>query len=844
MNIKKTISLFKKLSTSQISQVNENHKLELETLEDRQMLSAVDIFAAGSTGEEVLQLIVHDQVVETFVVGGDVSNREFEKFSWSTDEQISADDISIRFTNDAWDPSTGLDRNLLVDKIVLDDGIHHTEHWSTNVSAAWLNGGVQSGQLRTEFLNLNAQVDFSAQSAQQFNQLDIIARGSTGDEILELIIDGQLVAEFEVSTTNQVFSHFSNENIDLAKVKIQFSNDVYLPEQSYDTNLTVESLRFFDWHSTDSYTIFTNDSSVYSTGTWTEGDGIVAGYARGNTLHTDGYFDFKYAGDDVNDQSDIVLKWNNALNEILVLNQDLQNPGYASRSMAMMNLAIHDAVAIGSGSGESFYTYNSLPFTNVSDVELAASQAVHTVLSSLYSDQIAIIDQHFAYITAWASDFASTELGRAIGDQILAKRANDGSAAIVEYDFGSGPGVFQSDPLNPNVPVWGPGWGHVDTFAVSSAEALAPQTTPPLSSFQYAQSYNEVKALGSVDSTVRTADQLEQGIFWAYDRTGLGTPMNLFNDVLESIAIQENNTFADNVELFAQASVSLADAGVVAWHSKFSEEFWRPITAIRQGDSDGNAFTAGDATWTSIGAPDGGNEILGFTPQFPTYVSGHATFGGALFGTLQQFYGTDDISFELTSRELEILQENPALEAKYGLNLDDATRTFSSFSEAQAENGRSRVYLGIHFDFDDLVGQDVGQSVASEVVSDFVAAKNEGTTLTVNAYATEPGAQFRVWVDGNVVADFEASKTTYSYKVNLANGVDPDVVHIEFLNDSYANGVDRNLVVESIQAGNEFVKTDSPEVFSTGTWTPGDGIVDGYGRGDTLNINGFFRYSV
>jgi hypothetical protein len=273
------------------------------------------------------------------------------------------------------------------------------------------------------------------------------------------------------------------------------------------------------------------------------------------------------------------------------------------------------------------------------------------------------------------------------------------------------------------VPPWGTGWGEVDTFAISSAEDFLPAAPPAITSAQYAASYNEVKSLGAVNSTTRTAEQTETGIFWAYDRGGLGTPMNLFNDVLENVAIDQGNTLKQNASLFAQASVAMADAGIVAWNSKFEEEFWRPGTAIELGDFDGNTLTVGDENWIALGAPDGGGDIEGFTPPFPTYVSGHATFGAALFGLLEDFYGTDDIAFDLTSEELLAVMNDPALEASYGLDLDDAVRSFDSFSAAMIENGRSRVYLGIHFDFDDLVGQEVGQNVASAVSgNEFIAA--------------------------------------------------------------------------------------------------------------------------
>lgn len=433
----------------------------------------------------------------------------------------------------------------------------------------------------------------------------------------------------------------------------------------------------------------------------------------------------RHGGEQISQSEDVVIAWNNLFNDLLVLDTTNQNPGYASRAMAMLNLAIYDAVNIAGGSSsDTFYDYD-VPETSRTriSVNITASQAAYTVLSDLYSDHQATIDAfHDSLINNErnrGSMDASIDLGTEIGNTIIDARANDGSSDVIKYDYDASVGSFQADPLNPDVPVWGPGWGDVETFSISAATDFSPPTTPELSSEQYALSYNEVKELGSVDSTARTDDQTEAGIFWAYDREGLGTPISLFSDTLESIAIQQGNTLTENAALFAQASVAMADAAIVAWETKFSENFWRPVTAIHQGDLDENPLTEADLEWTALGAPDGGNDIIGFTPQFPTYISGHATFGGALFGAIREFYGTDDIAFDLTSKELEILIANPELEAAYGLDLDDATRSFDSLSQAMAENGRSRVYLGIHFDFDDLVGQEVGQAVASAVASSF-----------------------------------------------------------------------------------------------------------------------------
>tara|TARA_R110002111_G_scaffold8941_4_gene31639 strand:+ start:692 stop:2152 length:1461 start_codon:yes stop_codon:yes gene_type:complete len=430
----------------------------------------------------------------------------------------------------------------------------------------------------------------------------------------------------------------------------------------------------------------------------------------------------------VSSTGDVVLDWNNLFTEVLADTTDVnQTPGYASRSMAMMNLAIYDGVsaAVGTSTASTFYDYgiDFLGTTSSATAEVAAATAAYTVLSSLYTDQQSTLDSFFSTSLAGYTDTAAgVALGTQIGSTIVANRANDGWDAVVDYTYTDEVGSFQPDPLNPDVPVWGPAWGQVDTFAISSTTSYVPEAPPSLTSAEYAASYNEVIELGSYDSTVRTADQTEAGIFWAYDRVGLGTPLALYNDVLTTIAVQEGNTTEENAALFAKASVSMADAAIVAWNTKFDYEFWRPVSAIQDGDIDGNPLTEGDIDWTALGAPDGGDDEIGFTPQFPTYISGHATFGGALFTTLQEFYGTDDIAFELTSDELLLLLEDPELQALYGLNLEDATRVYESLSEAMIENGRSRVYLGIHFDFDDLVGQEVGQAIALSVAYEpFVA---------------------------------------------------------------------------------------------------------------------------
>lgn len=430
---------------------------------------------------------------------------------------------------------------------------------------------------------------------------------------------------------------------------------------------------------------------------------------------------------------DEVLDWNQFASEMIVTDTTVQNPGMVTRSLAMMNLAIYDSIATTSGT-QSFYSYDGsvTALAGNASGQAAAIQSAYTVLSSIYGDQQATLDNYLSTsLAALGSGTQVTngiQLGTQIGQAIIAERANDGYDAMVQYSPSNAPGSWQPDPVNPGQEAWGPAWGSVQTFALQSPGSFSPGASPALDSQAYADAYNETMLLGAYDSAARTAEQTEVGLFWAYDRLGMGTPMVLYNDILRTVAVQQGNTLQQNAEMFARATVAMADAGVVAWDSKFEYDLWRPVTGIRRGDEDGNAGTTADPGWTPLGAPDGEN-LIGFTPPFPTYLSGHATFGGALFGTLIEFFGTDDIAFTISSEELEHLLANPDLMALYGLDLDDSERTFASFSEAMAENGRSRVYLGIHWNYDDTVGQETGQLVAQSIAGGAFVAVPEPTSL-------------------------------------------------------------------------------------------------------------------
>lgn len=404
--------------------------------------------------------------------------------------------------------------------------------------------------------------------------------------------------------------------------------------------------------------------------------------------------------------ADVILDWNKALSDVLRADTTIQNPGMGSRSMAMTNIAMYDAINGVSPSYQPMYQHPSAP-ANASKAA-AALQAGYRVLSSIYPGQQSLLDaRRSAILATLPNDQATTNglnYGDTVGAKVVQQRSNDGFNNVVLYQHTNLPGHWQADPLNPSQGVWGPEWGQLETFAVQSSAHFKPPRMPDLTSPEYTHAFNEVKQLGAVNSTTRTLEQTEIGRFWAYDRLGMGTPMRLFNAIMRTVATDQGNSLDENALMFAMASTAAADAGITAWDAKFEYDFWRPVTGIREADTDGNPLTIADPSWTPMGAPGGtladGTVINDFTPPFPTYISGHATFSGALFQAMANFYGTDDISFSATSDEVP-----------------GVVRSYTSFSEAAIENGRSRVYLGIHWDFDDFIGREAGIEVANYISS-------------------------------------------------------------------------------------------------------------------------------
>ena len=305
-------------------------------------------------------------------------------------------------------------------------------------------------------------------------------------------------------------------------------------------------------------------------------------------------------------------------------------------------------------------------------------------------------------------------VGHNVAVDILGSRFNDGSTVVGSYVPTGNVGTHVVDPLNPGQGFLDPAWGNVTPFSPSHSFHYVPHAPPALGSSAYAVAFNDVKSVGgngTTTSTVRTEEQTEIGLFWAYDGSNrIGVPPRLYNQITRTIAIQEKNTEIENARLFALVNTALADAGILSWGTKYHFDFWRPVIGIRRANEDGNLSTDVDAVWTPLGAQVSNRIGKNFTPNFPSYSSGHATFGAALFRTLQHFYGRDHLPFTFVSDELN------------GITTDSSgnlrplrPRHFKHLSDAAYENARSRMYLGIHWQFDADEGLRSGTAVGDHV---------------------------------------------------------------------------------------------------------------------------------
>ncbi|NOT60223.1 MAG: phosphatase PAP2 family protein [Acidobacteria bacterium] len=417
-----------------------------------------------------------------------------------------------------------------------------------------------------------------------------------------------------------------------------------------------------------------------------------------------------------------------AIGEQHVFGEQL-GPGRSSRAMAIVHIAIFDAMNAVAG-GYRSYTGVIAPRGAIS-IDAAIAKAACETLAALYPSQAASFNTALTTDLAQLADSPAkangVELGRRAAAAILALRANDGSQYTeqrvgVDFITSNDPGKWRQDPISQIPLALGAKWGAVKPFVMRSGAQFRIAPPPALSSAEYAAAFNEVKRLGGdgiTTPTQRTADQTEAGIYWAYDGTpSLCAPPRLYNQIAVQIAEQMGANAMEMARLLALVNVAMADAGIAAWESKYFYQIWRPITGIREADAgtgptglgDGNAATQGDVAFSPLGAPASNLTGPNFTPPFPAYPSGHAVFGAALFETLRDFFRTDNIAFTFVSDEY-----NGVTRDNQGVVRLLKPRSFTTLSQAEEENGQSRVYLGIHWSFDKTAGIAQGRRVADFV---------------------------------------------------------------------------------------------------------------------------------
>ena len=407
-------------------------------------------------------------------------------------------------------------------------------------------------------------------------------------------------------------------------------------------------------------------------------------------------------------------------------------PCRSARAMAIVHIAMFDTVNSVFGKYQS-YTGVRAPVGPAS-MRAAISQAAHDTLTNLFPSQAPTFSARLAEDLVEVRNKGirrrSINLGRRTAAAILAMRADDGSQHPElrvgtnenEHATSDLPGHWRQDPISMIPLALGAHWHECKPIVIQSNAQFRVPPPPAMDSAAYTIAFNEVKRFGGdgvTTPTGRTAEQTHIGIYWAYDGTpSLCAPPRLYNQIALKIADEMKSSDLEVARLLTLINVAMADAGNAIWESKYFYDVWRPITGIREadlgtgptGNGDGNPATIGNPTFSPLGAPASNLSGPNFTPPFPAYPSGHAGFGGALFQTLRRFYGTDAIAFTFVSDEF-----NGVTQGNDGNARPLLPRSFTSLSQAEEENGQSRIYLGIHWSFDKTEGIAQGQRVADYV---------------------------------------------------------------------------------------------------------------------------------
>jgi len=393
-------------------------------------------------------------------------------------------------------------------------------------------------------------------------------------------------------------------------------------------------------------------------------------------------------------RADVIGDWNATAQAEAVLIRPTAH-GQA-RGMAMVQGAVYDAVNAIVRTHQPYLLdpkkVDVQPF--VSQDAAVATAAHHVLVRIVAPERVAALDTAYQATLAGIADGPAEQggiqAGEAAAQAMLDARAGDGYLAAFTPTIGTNPGNWR--PIGwPATPALDPdGWvANLKPFVIERPSQFRSDGPNALTSGEYAKDYNEVKELGALISTKRTADQTMAAVFWQFP------PAALYNRLARDLAGPTRfglDTFKQ-ARLYAMINLAMADAATSCWNDKYEWNFWRPRAAIREGETDGNPSTIGDPTWESLFHPSTGAGLA--TPPFPDHPSGHGCVSGAVLRTFREFFGTDKVAFDIVSGRFPT-----------------QPRHFERFSLAMKEVIDARVWGGIHFRTADVQGAVMGKKVA------------------------------------------------------------------------------------------------------------------------------------
>lgn len=381
--------------------------------------------------------------------------------------------------------------------------------------------------------------------------------------------------------------------------------------------------------------------------------------------------------------ANLVVQWNTLA--LQVLQATHARPPEASRTLAMMHAAIFDAV---NAIAPMYDVYRvRVPVDPGASAETACATAAYDVLIHLYPNESSLLESELvASIASQVNDQSEAggmTIGAAVANTIMHRRELDHATNTVIYQPQEHPGAWRPTPPE-YAPAQAPHWSTVTPFAMAAGAQFRSSGFPSLTSQEYATALNDIMRLGGRDSTLRTEEQTQIAHCWA---DGAGTVI-IWNRIAQQVAHSQQASLVASARLFALLNIACADAVISAWDDKYHFNLWRPITAIREADRDGNPLTMANPLWESL---------RDTTPE-PEYTSAHSAVSSASAHILARFVGSDEYPFTVTA-----------------IKPPELMRSFNSFTVAAQEAAESRLYAGLHFAFSTAAGLEKGQRIAEYI---------------------------------------------------------------------------------------------------------------------------------